>query len=97
MQSFERYKSNCLCESTSVLVILHKNRWGLFNLRENSIASVLVGLKGTSQVVSHSDIFSRSVLSWPAAVKVSSTTIKIQVSSVNGRIFEPISVKMSLM
>ena len=57
---------------------------GLFNLREkNSIASVLVGLKDISQVVAHCDIFSRSVLSWPAAVKRLLTTIKRLVSSAN--------------
>ena len=60
-------------------------------MRENSIASVLVGLKDTSQVVAHCDIFSKSMLSWPEAVKGLSTTLKRLVSSANKRIFEPIS------
>ena len=67
---------------------------GLFNLRENNIASVLVGLKDTSQVVAHCDIFSRSMLSWPAAVTELSTTINL-VSSANNRIFESISDTIS--
>ena len=68
---------------------------GLFNLRENNIASVLVGLKDTSQVVAHCDIFSRSMLSWPAAVTGLSTIINRLVSSANNRIFEPISDTIS--
>ena len=64
-------------------------------MRENSIASVLVGLKDTSEVVAHCDIFTRSMLSWPAAVKGLSTTIKRIVSPANNRIFEPISDTIS--
>ena len=52
-------------------VYLICDRWMVrsISLREKSIVSVLVGLKDTSQVVAHCDIFSRSVISWPAAVQ----------------------------
>ena len=59
--------------------------------------SVLVGLNDTSQVAAHREILERSKFRQSAAVKGLSTIIKRLVSSTKRRMFEPISVTISLM
>ena len=66
-------------------------------MREIGSDSVLEGLKDTSQVAAHREILSRSVLRQFAASEGSSTIIKRLVSSAKSRMFEPMSVTMSLM
>ena len=69
---------------------------GRLCLRDTRKASLLVGLKVTSHVIAHREIFSRSVLRQAAEVAGSLTIIKRLVSSANRRICEPISSTMSL-
>ena len=59
--------------------------------------SVLVGLNVTNQVAAHYEILLRSKLRQSAAVVGLSTMIKRLVSSANRRIWEPMSVTISLM
>ena len=58
---------------------------------------VLVGLNVTNQVAAHCEILLRSKLRQSAAMVGLSTMIKRLVSSANKRIWEPMSVTMSLM
>ena len=55
-----------------------------------------VGLKVTSQRLAHSIIFSRSMFKSSAAISGFSTIINKLVSSAKSRIFEPMSVTISL-
>ena len=63
----------------------------------NGKASVLEGLNVTRQVASYRESLLRSEFKHSAAVTVLSTIMKRLVSSANSRIFEPISLTMSLM
>ena len=71
--------------------------WRTVCLRVKSKVSVLAGLNDTNQVSAHCEILSGSELRQYAAVTGSSTIIKRLVSSTNNRIFEQISVTISLM
>ena len=55
-----------------------------------------MGLKVTNQVAAHCEILSRSVFSISGAVNGLFTIMKKLVSSANSRMFEPMSVTMSL-
>ena len=57
----------------------------------------MAGLKVTNQVAAHCEILLRSVLRLSAAVKGLSTIMKRLLSSANRRMFEPMSLTMSLM
>ena len=57
----------------------------------------LAGLNVTNQVAAHCEILLRSVLRLSAAVTGLSTIMKRLVSSANRRMFEPMSLTMSLM
>ena len=71
--------------------------WGLFNLRENSKASILEGLNVTSQVAAHRKTLLRYEFKHSAANTGLLTIMKRLVSSANSRVFEPISLTKSLM
>ena len=77
---------------------MNKGGWlRLIRLREIRKATHFEGLKVTSHVLAHLEIFTRSELRQVAADTGSFTIIKRLVSSANKRIFESISVTMSFM
>ena len=69
---------------------------GLFILREVIRDSLLFGLNFTNQDFAHFDILLRSVLRISTAASGLSTIIYRLVSSANSRMFDRISVTMSL-
>ena len=94
------FTPRCLWDLTSVIswFCMKSGGWpAWFSLREMRRDSVLVGLNDTSQVAAHREILERSEFRQSAAVKGLSTIIKRLVSSAKRRMFEPISVTISLM
>ena len=65
-------------------------------LCENRNDSFFVGLKLTSQVAAHLVILEKSVFKLISAARGVSTTIKRLVSSAKRRIFEPVTLTISL-